>query len=112
MFRRDKSIPDRSAVNSGIPPRREAEAESTGERQPSILRHEDAKCYKEVTDPHYTEWDSFPACDHPSPVQSLCLPGLQGFITEALLVFPGTKYSSTETKNSVDGGPHRDCEMI
>ncbi|CAM4472701.1 unnamed protein product, partial [Lepidochelys kempii] len=69
-------------------------------------------CYKEVTDPHYTEWDSFPACDHPSPVQSLCLPGLQGFITEALLVFPGTKYSSTETKNSVDGGPHRGCEMV
>ncbi|EMP37011.1 hypothetical protein UY3_05816 [Chelonia mydas] len=40
--RRDKSIPDRSAVNSGTPPVRETEAESTGERRPSILHREDA----------------------------------------------------------------------
>ncbi|EMP30047.1 Ninein [Chelonia mydas] len=41
--RRDKSIPDGSAVNSGTPPRREAEAESTGEQRLSIPHHEDAK---------------------------------------------------------------------
>ncbi|CAM2112544.1 unnamed protein product [Caretta caretta] len=41
--RRNKSIPDHSAVDSGTPPGREAEAESTGEQQPSIPRREDAK---------------------------------------------------------------------
>ncbi|EMP25002.1 Phosphatidylinositol-4-phosphate 3-kinase C2 domain-containing subunit gamma [Chelonia mydas] len=41
--RRNKSIPDRSAVDSGIPPGREAEAESTGERQRSIPHREDVK---------------------------------------------------------------------
>ncbi|CAM2096047.1 unnamed protein product [Caretta caretta] len=35
-------IHDRSAVDSGTPPQREAEAESTGERQPSIPHGEDA----------------------------------------------------------------------
>ncbi|EMP29334.1 hypothetical protein UY3_13542 [Chelonia mydas] len=33
LCRCDKSVPDRSAVNSCTPPRREAEAESTGERR-------------------------------------------------------------------------------
>ncbi|CAM2095700.1 unnamed protein product [Caretta caretta] len=33
MYRRDKSIPDRSAVDSRTPPRREAEAELTGEQR-------------------------------------------------------------------------------
>ncbi|CAM2113453.1 unnamed protein product [Caretta caretta] len=36
------SIPDHYAVDSGTPPGREAEAESTGERWPSIRRREDA----------------------------------------------------------------------
>ncbi|CAM2114790.1 unnamed protein product [Caretta caretta] len=36
-------FPDCFAVDSGTPPWREAEAESTGERRPSIPRREDAK---------------------------------------------------------------------
>ncbi|CAM2116584.1 unnamed protein product [Caretta caretta] len=41
--RRNKLILDRSAVNSGTPPGREAEAESTWEQWPSIPRREDTK---------------------------------------------------------------------
>ncbi|EMP28959.1 hypothetical protein UY3_13989 [Chelonia mydas] len=40
--RRDKSIPNRSAVDSGTPPGREAEVELTRERWPSIPCCEDA----------------------------------------------------------------------
>ncbi|EMP35924.1 hypothetical protein UY3_06890 [Chelonia mydas] len=43
-FRRNKSIPDCSVVDSGTPPWREAEAESTGKRPSSIPQCEDAKC--------------------------------------------------------------------
>ncbi|EMP32007.1 Exocyst complex component 1 [Chelonia mydas] len=47
--RRNKSIPNRSAVDSGTPPRHKAEAESTGERRPSISRREDAKLEEQPT---------------------------------------------------------------
>ncbi|EMP34167.1 hypothetical protein UY3_08672 [Chelonia mydas] len=39
----DKSIPDRSAVDACTPPQRGAEAESTGDRWPSTLSHEDTR---------------------------------------------------------------------
>ncbi|CAM2101573.1 unnamed protein product [Caretta caretta] len=44
----DRSIGDHSAVDSGTPPRQEAEAVSTGERRPSIPHREDAKLRNHV----------------------------------------------------------------
>ncbi|XP_043384059.1 zinc finger protein 34-like [Chelonia mydas] len=44
----DRSIGDRSAVDSRTPRRREVEVVSTGERRPSIPRREDAKLRNHV----------------------------------------------------------------
>ncbi|EMP29902.1 hypothetical protein UY3_13002 [Chelonia mydas] len=42
--RRDKSTAEHSPVDSGTPPGQEAQAESTGKRQPSTFRSEDTAC--------------------------------------------------------------------
>ncbi|EMP32689.1 hypothetical protein UY3_10179 [Chelonia mydas] len=41
LIRRDKSTPELSPVDSGTPPGREVQAESTGEHQQSTHRSED-----------------------------------------------------------------------